>query len=100
MKSVGEVMAIGRSFPESIQKALRSLEIGLDGFDDQTINFNKKKLNKKNILSELKKPLADRLLLVAQALRFGKSTKEIHKASKIDPWFIDQINRIVVAEKN
>ena len=99
MKSVGEVMAIGRSFPESIQKALRSLEIGLDGFDDQTINFNKKKLNKKNILSELKKPLADRLLLVAQALRFGKSTKEIHKASKIDPWFIDQINRIVVAEK-
>ena len=99
MKSVGEVMAIGRSFPESIQKALRSLEIGLDGFDEQIINFSKKKLNKKNILLELKKPLADRLLLVAQALRFGKSTKEIHKASKIDPWFIDQIRRIVIAER-
>ena len=71
MKSVGEVMAIGRSFPESLQKAMRSLETGLDGLDEVTVSMNKKKLTKKNILSELKKPLADKLLLVAQALRFG-----------------------------
>ncbi|MDC3086469.1 carbamoyl-phosphate synthase large subunit, partial [Pelagibacteraceae bacterium] len=78
MKSVGEVMAIGRSFPESLQKAMRSLEIGLDGLDEIKTNINNKKLNKKNIISELKKPLADRLLLIAQALRLGNSVKDIY----------------------
>ena len=99
MKSVGEVMAIGRSFNESIQKALRSLDVGLQGFDEIKINSNKKPLNRKNINSELKKPLADRMLLVAQALRLGKSIKEIHSSSKIDPWFIGQIEEIVKKEK-
>ena len=99
MKSVGEVMAIGRSFPESLQKAMRSLETGLDGLDEVTVSMNKKKLTKKNILSELKKPLADKLLLVAQALRFGLKIDQIHQSSKVDPWFIGQIKKIVDAEK-
>ena len=99
MKSVGEVMAIGRSFPESLQKAMRSLETGLDGLDEVTVSMNKKKLTKKNILSELKKPLADKLLLVAQALRFGLDIDQIYKSSKVDPWFIGQIIRLVDKEK-
>ena len=98
MKSVGEVMAIGRSFNESIQKALRSLEVGFEGFDEVKLNSNKKSLTKKNILSELKKPLADRILLVAQAIRLGKSVQDIHKASKIDPWFIAQIKEVIKTE--
>ena len=98
MKSVGEVMAIGRSFNESIQKALRSLEVGFEGFDIVRKTVSQKPLNKKNILSELKKPVVDRILLVAQAIRFGKSIKEIYSASKIDPWFIGQILEIVKKE--
>ena len=98
MKSVGEVMAIGRSFNESIQKALRSLEVGFEGFDNVKETSSQKLLSKKNILTELKKPVVDRVLLVAQALRFGKSIREIYNASKIDPWFIGQINQIVKKE--
>ena len=98
MKSVGEVMAIGRSFNESMQKALRSLEVGFEGFDKVEKTSNQKILTKKNILTELKKPVVDRVLLVAQALRFGKSIKEIYNASKIDPWFIGQINEIIEKE--
>ena len=98
MKSVGEVMAIGRSFNESIQKALRSLEVGFEGFDIVIKTSNQKILNKKNILSELKKPVVDRILLVAQALRFGKTISEIYNSSKIDPWFISQINEIIKKE--
>ena len=64
---------------ESLQKAMRSLETGLDGLDEVTVSMNKKKLTKKNILSELKKPLADKLLLVAQALRIGLDIVQIHK---------------------
>ena len=98
MKSVGEVMAIGRSFNESIQKALRSLEVGFEGFDNVKETSSQNPLTKKNILTELKKPIVDRVLLVAQALRFGKSIKEIFNASKIDPWFIGQINEIIKKE--
>jgi carbamoyl-phosphate synthase large subunit len=100
MKSVGEAMAIGRSFPESLQKALRSLETGLSGLDEVKITNEKKLLTKDNILNELKKPTSDRILKVAQALRFNKTIKEIHKACKIDPWFIEQIGLIVTAEKD
>ena len=99
MKSVGEVMAIGRSFNESLQKALRSLEIGLSGLDEISYSENKKKITKTNIINELRKPLSDRILLVGQALRMGKSIKSIHKASKIDPWFIGQIKIIIDNEK-
>ena len=100
MKSVGEAMAIGRSFPESLQKALRSLEIGLNGLDQVKVNNEKKLLTKDNILNELKKPTSDRLLKIAQAIRFKKTTKEIHQACKIDPWFIEQIGLIVAKENN
>ena len=64
-----------------------------------TVSMNKKKLTKKNILSELKKPLSDKLLLVAQALRFGLDIVQIYKSSKVDPWFIGQIKRIVDTEQ-
>ena len=100
MKSVGEAMAIGRSFPESLQKALRSLEIGLNGLDQVKVNNEKKLLTKDNILNELKKPTSDRLLKIAQAIRFKKTTKEIHQACKIDPWFIEQIGLIVAKEND
>jgi carbamoyl-phosphate synthase large subunit len=100
MKSVGEAMAIGRSFPESLQKALRSLETGLNGLDTVKVTNEKKALTKDNILSELKKPTSDRILKIAQALRFKKSIKEIYQACKIDPWFIEQISLIVEAENN
>ena len=100
MKSVGEAMAIGRSFPESLQKALRSLETGLNGLDTVKVTNEKKALTKDNILSELKKPTSDRILKIAQALRFKKSIKEIYQACKIDPWFIEQIGLIVEAEIN
>ena len=100
MKSVGEAMAIGRSFPESLQKALRSLETGLNGLDTVKVTNEKKALTKDNILSELKKPTSDRILKIAQALRFKKSIKEIFRACKIDPWFIEQISLIVEAENN
>ena len=61
--------------------------------------MNKKKLTKKNILTELKKPLANKLLLVAQALRFGLKINQIYQISKVDPWFIGQIKKIVDKEK-
>ena len=99
MKSVGEVMAIGRSFNESLQKALRSLEVGLSGLDEISFLKSKRNINKNNILNELKKPFADRILLVGQALRLGKSVSSIYKVSKIDPWFIGQIKMIIDAEK-
>ena len=99
MKSVGEAMAIGRSFPESLQKALRSLENGLLPWDLIYTN-GADSITKDNILNELKKPTSDRILKIAQAIRFKKTTKEIHQACKIDPWFIEQIGLIVTAEKD
>ena len=92
MQSVGEVMAIGRSFAESFQKALRSLETGLDGLDEQTndIAF---------IKTRLAQPRPDRLLLIADGLRHGLSPQHIHQLTQIDPWFIDQIAILVAMEK-
>ena len=71
----------------------------LGGLDEIKITNEKKRLTEKNILSELKKPTSDRILKVAQALRFKKTVKEIHSACKIDPWFIEQIGLIVDSEK-
>ncbi len=90
MKSVGEAMAVGRSFQESVQKALRSLETGLSGFDEVEIEGD--------IKEALKKSTHDRLLVIAQALRQGLSVPEIHALCKIDPWFIEQIKGIIDAE--
>ncbi len=89
MKSVGEAMAIGRNFKESLQKALISLEIGLSGLD-KIFNLNKKQIEKK-----LKINIPNKLLLVAEAIRKKIDLKKIYKLSGIDPWFLGQIKEIV-----
>ncbi len=94
MKSVGEAMAIGRSFAESLQKALRSMETGLTGLNEVALDGD----DKPTIMAQLAKQTPDRLLLIAQALRHGLSVAEIHEASKFDPWFIRQIEDLVRTE--
>jgi len=96
MKSVGEVMAIGRNIHESMQKALRGLETGLSGFNqvDRLVGASKDE-----ILAALGQPTPDRLLVAAQALREGLSVAEIHAVSKFDPWFLDRLAEIVAAER-
>ena len=100
MKSVGEAMAIGRNFPESLQKALRSMETGLTGLNDlgPPPETRDGKVDKAAVIAALGEPLPDRLLGVAQALRHGVDPQAIHQATKIDPWFIAQIADIVAAE--
>mgnify|MGYP000427406187 CR=1 FL=1 len=88
MKSVGEVMAIGRTFPEALQKALRGLETGADGFDEKTTDSD-------TIESELGDPGPERIWYLADALRVGMTPEEIHSLSHIDPWFIHQIAGII-----
>ena len=98
MKSVGEAMAIGRNFSESLQKALRSLETGLSGLDDIEIDGLGKGDDMNVLRGALGTPTPDRLLVVGQALRLGMTAAEINEASKIDPWFIDRIAEIVALE--
>jgi carbamoyl-phosphate synthase large subunit len=101
MKSVGEAMSIGRSFPESLQKALRSMETDLTGLNEIDVPGYDPEIGDINaVKAALAEPTADRLLIMAQALRLGMSTEEIHKIAKYDPWFIDQIRLITDAEKN
>ncbi len=97
MKSVGEVMAIGRTFAESLQKALRSMETGLTGLDDIVFEGLGQGDDKNVIRAALGRPAPDRLLKVAQALRLGFDTEQVHAFCKIDPWFIDRIGEIVDA---
>ena len=92
MRSVGEVMSIGRNFAESLQKGLCSLEIGLTG-------LNSPCLDGKNIRDSLKTLAPDRLLRVAEALRSNVTVEEIYETTKIDCWFLHQINGIVREEK-
>ena len=89
MKSVGEAMAIGRNFKESLQKALVSLEIGFSGLD-RIFKLNKNQLEKK-----LKENIPNKILLVAEAFRKKINIKKIHNLSKIDNWFLEQIKEIV-----
>jgi carbamoyl-phosphate synthase large subunit len=98
MKSVGEAMAIGRTFAESLQKALRSMETGLSGLDDVLFEGLGQGDDKNVIRAALGRPTPDRLLKVAQALRLGLSAEQVHAACKFDPWFIDQIQAIVDTE--
>jgi carbamoyl-phosphate synthase large subunit len=91
MKSVGEVMAIGRNFQESLQKALRGLEVGVDGFNLKTVDRSK-------IEDELAYPRAERLWYVADAFGIGMSLEEMHRLTKIDPWFLAQIEELVKIE--
>ncbi len=98
MKSVGEAMAIGRSFAESVQKALRSLETGLTGFDEVAIE-GVESAGKDAVKAALARPSPDRLLLIAQAYRHGLTTAEIHAACRFEPWFLDRIREIVEVEE-
>jgi carbamoyl-phosphate synthase large subunit len=98
MKSVGEAMAIGRTFAESLQKALRSLETGLTGLDEIAIPGLGEGDDKNAIRAALGTPTPDALLRVAQAMRLGMGDADIHNACKIDPWFLAQIRAIVETE--
>jgi len=98
MKSVGEVMAIGRTFRESVQKALRGLETGKVGFDPTGLDLGCDE-DLARLRHELKAPGPDRLFYVADAFRAGMSVEEVHALSAIDPWFLDQIEEIVLEEK-
>ncbi len=98
MKSVGEVMAIGRTFAESVQKALRSMETGLSGFDDMALEGLGQGDDKNVMRAAVSKPTPDRLLKVAQALRLGFEVEQIYNSCRIDPWFLEQIKAIVDQE--
>ena len=98
MKSVGEAMAIGRTFPESLQKALRSLETGLDGLDEIEIDGLGLGDDHNALRAAIGRPTPDRLLKVAQAMRLGMGVEEIHEVSRIDPWFLERIAEIVDLE--
>jgi carbamoyl-phosphate synthase large subunit len=98
MKSVGEAMAIGGTFQESLQKALRSLETGLTGLDEIAIPGLGQGDDKNAIRATLGTPSPDGILKVAQAMRLGMSDTDIHTACRIDPWFLAQIRGIVEME--
>jgi carbamoyl-phosphate synthase large subunit len=92
MKSVGEVMAIGRTMQESLQKALRGLETGVDGLDEKSTDEDE-------IKAEMGNPGAERLWFVADAFRLGMTFDDIQRISKIDPWFLAQIGDLVAQEQ-
>jgi len=96
MKSVGEAMAIGRSFAEALQKGLRSMETGLHGLDEVEPPGDG---GHDAFRAALSAPRPDRLLMAAQALRAGLSVEEIHGACRYDPWFLRELERIVQAER-
>ena len=98
MKSVGEAMAIGRNFQQSMQKALRSLETGLSGFDNMLDEVADDE-RQSRLQRELTEPGPERLLYVAEAFRAGFSLQSIHQLCRIDPWFLGQIEDIVLAEQ-
>jgi carbamoyl-phosphate synthase large subunit len=98
MKSVGEAMAIGRTFQESLQKALRSLENGFTGLDEITIEGLGEGDDKNAVRAALGTPTPERLLKVAQAMRLGFSDQDIHASCKIDPWFLAQIRELIETE--
>ncbi len=92
MKSVGEVMAMGRTFQESLQKALRGLETGIDGFSERSTD-------REEIVQELGEAGPERILFVADAFRLGISQQEVFEETAIDPWFLAQIHQIVQSEQ-
>ncbi len=98
MKSVGEVMGIGRSFIESFQKALRSLEGNLSGLEEVKILIEDDEQRRKVIRQKLKIASPNRILLIAQALREGISAQEINEICSYDPWFIEQIESAIIVE--
>ncbi len=99
MKSVGEAMSIGRTFQESLQKGLRSMETGLTGLNEVEIEGADGPDGKAAVIRELGKPRSDRLLVIGQAFRSGLTMEEIQAACKYEPWFLRQIESIVDVEK-
>ncbi|NVO00300.1 MAG: carbamoyl-phosphate synthase large subunit [Geobacteraceae bacterium] len=105
MKSVGEVMAIGRTFKESFQKALRSLEIGSAGFESRLFNLateTRRALTSKEqqlLHEKLRTPNCDRVWFLGDALRSGMTVDEIHEITAIDPWFLHNIRQIIEKEE-
>jgi carbamoyl-phosphate synthase large subunit len=105
MKSVGEVMAIGATFTEAFQKALRGLEIGAVGFQRRTTNDEQREpATQSSALSPqssvLAKPLPDRIFAVAEALRAGQSLEDVAAATGYDPWFVDQMTALIALERD
>src|SRR4029453_2784745 len=98
MKSVGEAMAIGRTFQESLQKALRSLENGFTGLDEIAIEGLGRGDDKNAVRAALGRPTPERILKVAQAMRLGFSDQDIYASCKIDPWFLGEIRGLIEAE--
>jgi carbamoyl-phosphate synthase large subunit len=98
MKSVGEAMAIGRTFAESLQKALRSLETGLTGLDEVEIEGLGKGDDHNALRAAIGTPTPDRLLKVAQAMRLGMSVAEIYEVTRIDSWFLERVAEIIRLE--
>jgi carbamoyl-phosphate synthase large subunit len=96
MKSVGEVMAIGRTFQESLQKALRGLETGIHGLDP-ILDIGQEDARSR-IISELKIPRADRIQYVGDAFRMGMAVQEVYEYSGIDPWFLVQLHDLIQEE--
>jgi carbamoyl-phosphate synthase large subunit len=96
MKSVGEVMAIGRTFQESFQKALRGLEVGVDGLDERT---SCQVADRDEIVEELGEPGPDRIWYVGDAFRIGMTVSEVFEETAIDPWFLTQIEELVRIEE-
>jgi carbamoyl-phosphate synthase large subunit len=95
MKSVGEAMSIGRTFQESLQKALRSMETGLTGLNEVEI---KGAPDKSPIMGALARPTPDRILVIAQAFRHGLTVEEVAQVSRYEPWFLRQIEELVKVE--
>ena len=98
MKSVGEVMAIGRTFQESFQKALRGLETGIDGLDEK-VDLNDEGV-KDELVRELTAAGPERILYVGDAFRFGMNQKQLFELTAIDPWFLNQIEELILIEKS
>jgi carbamoyl-phosphate synthase large subunit len=92
MKSVGEVMAIGRTFQESFQKALRGLETGIDGLSERSSD-------REEIVEEIGEPGPERILFVGDAFRIGMTLDEVFEETRIDPWFLAQIEQLIAVEK-
>ena len=94
MRSVGEAMAIGRTFPESLQKALRSLEIGRAGLNCDAAEKNFESIDDHQLLTAIATPTPDRLFQVGECIRRGLDLDELYAATGIDPWFLDQMKAI------
>ncbi|MGI9642682.1 MAG: carbamoyl-phosphate synthase large subunit, partial [Acidimicrobiia bacterium] len=94
MQSVGEAMAIGRTFPESLQKGLRSLELGRHGLNCDSAEAHYDEMEDNDLLRHANIPTPERIFQLEACLRRGMSVETVHKATKVDPWFLDQMSRI------